>query len=187
MTTSLDALYDQDIATCVTRRECLVDGADLPTDPSPATVGCLDQRSVGFTPEELDERTPGGRVLERIAIEERNQEVHPERECLGDSIQLTGECPSADRPGQHSEPTSSAHRHSEIRRSNPSHPRLLQRMNTAEHRSETSLDRHGSSYTLDTAPTHFAASGYRAAVLALVGVSLEHSPGSRDSLELVLA
>src|SRR3954454_15338919 len=121
MTTGLDALYDQDIATCVARRSCLIDGADLPTDPSPTNVGYLNQRSVRFTPEELDERTPGSRVLQRIAIEERNQEIDPERESLGYSIQMTGECPSADRPGQHSKPTGTAHRHSEIRRSNPSH------------------------------------------------------------------
>jgi hypothetical protein len=36
------------------------------------------QQSVRLTPEELDERTPGGRVLQRIAIEKRNQETHPE-------------------------------------------------------------------------------------------------------------
>ena len=86
MTTSLDALYDQEIATRVARRERFIDGADLPTDPSPATLGCLNQRSVRFTPEELDERTPGGRVLQRIAIEEWNQEVHAERKCLGYSV-----------------------------------------------------------------------------------------------------
>ena len=78
MATSLDALYDQDIATCVPRRQCLIDGADLPTDGSPSTVGCLHQQSVRLTPEELDERTPGGRVLQRIAIEKRNEETHPE-------------------------------------------------------------------------------------------------------------
>ena len=128
MTTSLDALYDQDIATGVTRRERLIDGTDLPTGPSPATLGCRNQPRVRFTPEELDERTPGGRVLQRIAIEERNQEIHPERKSLGYPIQMTGERLSADRPGQHPKPTSGAHRHSEIGRSNPSHPGLLQRM-----------------------------------------------------------
>jgi len=43
MTTSLDALYDQDIATGVTRRQRLIDGADLPPGPSPATMGCPNQ------------------------------------------------------------------------------------------------------------------------------------------------
>ena len=120
-----DPLGDDQIASCIARSPGLVRRADLPSGPSATFMSTRDDSRIRCPPKTLHECAPCRRILEYPSIEERNEEVHPDRDAHRYGIKLRCQGLGPDRPAEHAETPGLGNRDSEIGCRKPTHPCLL--------------------------------------------------------------
>jgi hypothetical protein len=98
---------------------------------------------IGIAPEELDVRTPPGGELDGGGVEERDEEVDPDRGARRERVELRFEVRTAVQAREHADGASAGDRDGDLGRRQAADPRLLQRVPAREQRGDPGGDGHG--------------------------------------------